>query len=113
VAQYVFDGDGQRVQAVVGGVTTTYVGAHYEQETDGTTVTVRVAMRQNGEVSYLLGDHLGGTNLTLDATGNKVAGLRYRAWGETRYGQPTATPGSVRPARLGCISTMPGGMTLV
>jgi len=96
VAQYVFDGDGQRVQAVVGGVTTTYVGAHYEQEMDGTTATVRkyysagavrVAMRQNGEVSYLLSDHLGGTNLTLDAAGNKVAELRYRAWGETRFSQ--------------------------
>jgi len=42
-------------------------------------------MRQDGEVSYLLGDHLGGMNLTLDATGNKVAELRYRAWDETRF----------------------------
>ncbi len=57
--------------------------------------TVRVAMRQNGEVSYLLGDHLGGTSLTLDAAGNKVAELRYRAWGETRYSQGS-TPTTYR-----------------
>jgi RHS repeat-associated protein len=36
-------------------------------------------------LSYLLSDHLGSTSLTLDASGNVVSELRYKAWGEVRY----------------------------
>jgi RHS repeat-associated protein len=36
-------------------------------------------------VYYLLSDHLGGTSITLDVEGSKVAELRYSAWGETRF----------------------------
>jgi len=52
----------------------------------------RIAMRTNGALNYLLGDHLGSTSLTTDAAGNKVSELRYKAWGEVRYateGVPT------------------------
>lgn len=45
----------------------------------------RVAMDDNGTVRYILGDHLGSTAITADNTGAKVAELRYKAWGETRY----------------------------
>ena len=49
----------------------------------------RVAMREQTASSdtlyYLLPDHLGSTSLTSDANGAKLAELRYRAWGETRY----------------------------
>jgi RHS repeat-associated protein len=45
----------------------------------------RVAMRQGSTLYYLLPDHLGSTSLTSDANGAKLAELRYRAWGETRY----------------------------
>jgi len=34
---------------------------------------------------YLLTDRLGGTAITVDESGNRVAELRYAAWGETRY----------------------------
>jgi RHS repeat-associated protein len=73
------------------GTTTTYfVGAHYEV-TNGVVTkyyfagSQRIAMRTNGTLNYLLGDHLGSTSLTTDASGNVISELRYKAWGETRY----------------------------
>ena len=45
----------------------------------------RIAMRENGTLSYLLSDHLGSTSITANGSGVKVAELRYKAWGETRY----------------------------
>jgi RHS repeat-associated protein len=53
----------------------------------------RIAMRQGTTLYYLLGDHpstslragLGSTSITTDAGGNKIAELRYKAWGEVRY----------------------------
>jgi len=45
----------------------------------------RVALRKNGVLHYLLGDHLGSTALTAYDDGVRGAELRYRAWGETRY----------------------------
>ena len=45
----------------------------------------RVAMRENGTLSYLLADHLGSTSITASSSGAKVAELRYNAWGDTRY----------------------------
>ena len=79
-----------------------YLGNYYEVETDGSSTTtrryyyagaVRVAMRENDTLFYLLSDHLGGTNITTDAAGNKVAEMRYKAYGETRYNEGT-TPTS-------------------
>jgi RHS repeat-associated protein len=79
------------VKSTINGNTTTYfVGAHYE--VSGSTVTKyyyagsqRIAMRSNGTLNYLLGDHLGSTSLTTDAAGNKGSEVRYKAWGEVRY----------------------------
>jgi RHS repeat-associated protein len=42
-------------------------------------------MRSNGTLTYLLGDHLGSTSMTTDASGNLISELRYKPWGETRY----------------------------
>lgn len=47
--------------------------------------TQRIAMRKGGVLSYLLTDHLGSTSLTTNASGAKVAELRYKPWGEIRY----------------------------
>jgi RHS repeat-associated protein len=90
-ATFVYDGDGKRVKSIINNAITTYfIGAHYE--VSGSTVTKyyyagsqRIAMRSNGTLSYLLGDHLGSTSLTTDATGNKVSEIRYKAWGNVRY----------------------------
>ena len=92
VATFVYDGDGKRVKATVNGVTTAYVGSHLEWTGSVSTMVryyyangQRVAMRENSTVYYLLTDHLGSTALTVNSSGSKVAELRYKAWGETRY----------------------------
>ena len=71
-------------------MTTYYVGQHYEKK--GTTVTkyyfagaTRLAVRTNGTLSYLLGDHLGSSSVTTNASGVKTASALYKAFGETRY----------------------------
>jgi hypothetical protein len=45
----------------------------------------RVAVRVGTTLSYLLGDHLGSTSITVNTSGTKIAELRYKAWGEIRY----------------------------
>jgi RHS repeat-associated protein len=90
-ASFIYDGDGKRVKSIINNAITTYfVGAHYE--VSGSTITKyyyagsqRIAMRTNGTLNYLLGDHLGSTSLTTDAAGNKVSEIRYKAWGTVRY----------------------------
>jgi len=105
-ATFVYDGDGNRVKGVVGGVTTTYIGNYFEWSPSGkTTLRVqagststmkkyyyaggtRVAERV-GTLStsyyFLLTDHLGSTSITATRTGGFSSELRYKAWGETRY----------------------------
>lgn len=54
----------------------------------GSRIAQRVQSNQEGVESglyYFLTDHLGSTSVTLDASGNKVAEMRYSAWGETRF----------------------------
>ncbi|MFZ2357990.1 MAG: RHS repeat-associated core domain-containing protein, partial [Anaerolineae bacterium] len=90
-ATFVYDGDGNRVKATFGSTTTVYVGNHYERD-NGSTVRkyyyaggVRVAMRTGGQTYYLLGDHLGGTNVTANSSGVQISKLLYKPWGETRF----------------------------
>jgi RHS repeat-associated protein len=45
----------------------------------------RIAVRANNVVSYLLGDHLGSTSITMNTSGQKTGELRYKAFGETRF----------------------------
>ena len=87
-----------------------YLGNYYEVETDGSSTTtrryyyagaVRVAMRENDTLFYLLSDHLGGTNITTDAAGNKVAEMRYKAYGETRYNEGTTPTNFHYPPKNG------------
>jgi len=102
-ATFVYDGDGNRVKSVLGGVTTYHVGNHFEWT--GSTSTMvkyyyaggqRVAMRKGSSTLYfLLGDHLGSTSLTANSSGSKVAELRYHPYGSTRYTDGT-TPTSYR-----------------
>lgn len=74
--------------------TTYFVGGHYEVANGVVTKyyfagSQRIAMRQNGTLNYLLGDHLGSTSLTTDANGIVISEMRYKAWGETRYASGT------------------------
>ncbi len=41
-------------------------------------------------LTWLLSDHLGGTSVMADASGNLVGSLRYTAFGEVRYSQSPA-----------------------
>jgi RHS repeat-associated protein len=89
-ANFYYDADGAQVKTIVNGVTTYYVGNHYELK--GTTVTkyyfagaTRLAVRTNGTLSYLLGDHIGSSSVTTDANGVKTASALYKAFGETRF----------------------------
>jgi RHS repeat-associated protein len=97
-ATFVYDGDGKRVKSTLttdAGVTTTYfVGNYYE--VTGTQVTKyyyagsqRIAMRKNGTLNFILGDHLGSTSLVTDAAGNMINQTQYKAWGEVRYSSGT------------------------
>jgi hypothetical protein len=45
-----------------------------------------MAMRKGSStLHFLLGDHLGSTSLTANSSGARVAELRYKPWGESRY----------------------------
>ncbi|WKZ38630.1 MAG: RHS repeat-associated core domain-containing protein [Anaerolineales bacterium] len=72
-------------------------GAHYEV-TNGVVTKYyyagaqRIAMRQDGDLFFIIGDHLGSASLVTNANGTKVSEIRYRAaslwdkaWGEVRY----------------------------
>jgi len=85
-----YDGDSKQVQATVNGVTTTYVNQYYE--VSGTSVTkyyfagsTRLAMRKDGTLSFLVGDHLGSSSLVTDASGNLPTMIGYLPWGDLRY----------------------------
>ncbi len=96
---FTYDGDGKMVKSVIDGVTTLFVGAHYEITNPGAGQTVskyyfaggaRVAMRkytipQSMTLEYTLGDQLGSTSITTNANGAKVSELRYKPWGEVRF----------------------------
>ncbi|OGO38937.1 MAG: hypothetical protein A2W35_16970 [Chloroflexi bacterium RBG_16_57_11] len=91
-ASFVYDGDGKRVLAVEGGTTTVFIGDYFEWT--GTVAnavryyyagTTRLARRYgSGNISWLLGDHLGSTSVAYDGTNDLHQG--YKPWGETRFG---------------------------
>ena len=98
-ASFVYDGDGRRVKATVNGVTSYYVGDHYE--VSGGVVKKyyaaggqRIALRSGGTLSWLLSDHLGGTAHTLSGT-TETGEVRYRAFGVSRFTSGT-TPTTYR-----------------
>jgi len=84
-------------------VTTYYPGRHYNKEVNGTTertqkfyqaagqtiaapsAKLRGHVRTNGELKWILSDHLGSTSVTANADGTWNSELRYTPYGETRY----------------------------
>jgi RHS repeat-associated protein len=114
ITRYVRDGNGvllkkahsSRAGTTVTDDTTVYIGGIYEKRTVGTAVTVRkyysafgrnVAMREvpggagAGTVSFILIDHLGGTNKTMDSSGTIVDSIKYWPFGAIRSGTATTT----------------------
>jgi YD repeat-containing protein len=97
VSTFIYDGDGNRVQATVDGVTTTYIGGYYEWR-HGTTQRKyyyhggqRVAMREGGVTTWLLGDHLGSSSVSCRQDGQTTR-QQYHAWGTIRPGPGNALP---------------------
>ena len=77
IAAFTYDGDGIRVASTINGVTTKFVGEYYEVTPTETTKHYsaggqRVAVRENGTLTYILGDHLGGTSAIVNTLGQKV-----------------------------------------
>jgi RHS repeat-associated protein len=73
-----------------GSTTTYFIGNYYE--ITGSEITKyyyagsqRVAMRKNGTLNFIIGDHLGSTSLVTDANGVVISETKYKAWGEVRY----------------------------
>jgi len=97
-ATFTYDGDGKRVKSVLttnlGSTTTYFVGNHYEV-TNGVITkyyyagSQRIAMRENGVLTYILSDHLGSTSLITDSAGVLISETKYKAWGEVRYSSGT------------------------
>ncbi len=89
-ASFEYDADGKQVLATVNGITAIYVGNHYEVKNNIVTKyyfagATRLAVRTDGTLRFLLGDHLGSSSVTTDASGAKTASALYKAFGETRF----------------------------
>jgi RHS repeat-associated protein len=101
-AQFLYDGQGQRVEQSVtqaGATTTTaYVGNAEEVSTIGGTTTTtayyyaggkRLGVSVNGVVSYLASDGLGSATVTLNGSGIATAAQLFAPYGGVRYSSGT------------------------
>ena len=52
--------------------------------------TQRVAMEKDGNVFYLLGDHLGSTSVMVPSAGGQPTSRLYKPWGELRHSEGTS-----------------------
>ncbi|MGI6379490.1 MAG: RHS repeat-associated core domain-containing protein [Anaerolineae bacterium] len=101
-ASYAYDGDGVRVRTVLtdsGGVTTTvHIGGTYEWVNGSAARSYyyqgsqRVALREGGELYFLLGDHLGSTSVSYRVSDGQTVTQTYHAWGDIRPGPANALP---------------------
>ena len=87
---YLYDDAGMRMKKTSNGVATYYPFPHYE--VSGSTATKyyffagqRVAMKVNGTLYYLHGDHLASTAYASTSSGSQQSGQAYYAYGRTRF----------------------------
>ncbi len=90
------------VKGTVPSGTTSNIGNYFEWTSSTTTVkkyyytgSIKVAMRTESTLRFLLGDHLGGMSISTNSNGVFDAELRYMPWGTTRYtsgSSPTTIP---------------------
>ncbi len=93
-ATFVYDGNGNRAQKTEGGEIVLYINRYYERNlTTGEVTTYYylggrlVAMKQDNDLTYLHQDHLTGTALATDVSGDQVGTtVKYLPYGETRTG---------------------------
>jgi RHS repeat-associated protein len=91
---FVYDGDGNRVKKTEGGQTILYINGCYEKNLATGNVTTYyylggrlVAMRQSVTLTYVHQDHLTGTSVVSDSSGNLTSSIKYYAFGECRNSQ--------------------------
>jgi hypothetical protein len=74
-AEYFYDGDGNLVKSIIGEIVTYYANGNYELRVEGTSETefkyyfagsVRIALREDEAITWLLSDHLNSTSVTVD-----------------------------------------------
>jgi RHS repeat-associated protein len=94
---YGYDGFGQRYKKeVVGGMTTYYIGDHFEIK-GGTQVkyifagNLRVAQVEGSTLTYLHKDHLGSSTVMTDYSGFETESTQYMPFGSTRPGSGEIT----------------------
>jgi RHS repeat-associated protein len=96
IAEYLYDHTGQRIKKIEDGVTTYYIGKHYETRVEGGLAAStsyyfadgeRIAKKDaTGKIYYYVNDHLGGTNAVVDSNGKLIERTRYFPFGEIRDG---------------------------
>lgn len=98
VGEYVYDGDGKRIQTTENYETITYIYSGlfllYEEKTTGTASYVhgprgllmkRTTINEESNTFYSHGDHLGSTRLVTDENKNIIAAISYHPFGGTMY----------------------------
>ncbi len=97
IAEYTYDGDGNRVKAVVNGETTFYPFPHYEETTDSGYTKYYYAggdlvafNRSSGYgeaygLRYVFDDHLGSTSLVINGGGDVLWADYFKPFGSYHY----------------------------
>ncbi|NOT89252.1 MAG: hypothetical protein HOP03_13880 [Lysobacter sp.] len=112
-AAYAYDGEGQRVKKISGGLITHYPAPDYEVTAGVVTryasiAGKKVAKRVGGTIFWLNTDHLGSVDMVTDSNRNAVQRMRNHAYGERASAQSahveqTGFLGELRDAESGLI----------
>jgi|GEM_PF-1256444 len=90
IAGFIYDGDGKRVKKTENNQTTIYVNRYYEKTGNDVTLYYYlgdrlVAFKKNGTMEYVHQDHLTGTSVTTNSSGDTLLGkIAYFPFGATR-----------------------------
>lgn len=96
--QYIYDGNGNLVKSIIGDNETYYPNGNNELRVEDSTEveikyyfvgSVRVAVRENEVITWLLSDHINSTSITVDGAGDMLTTVKYTAFGEIRSGTST------------------------
>jgi YD repeat-containing protein len=84
ITTFVYDGNGNRVKKTAGGETILYINRYCEKNLDTEEVTTYyylgerlIAQRKGTDLSYIHQDHLTGTSLMTDSSGNSEGTIKY------------------------------------
>ena len=105
---FVYDGNGNRGMKTEGGETILYINRYYEKNLTTEEVTThyylgdrQVAQRKGTALNYLHQDHLTGTAMMTDSSGDSTGTIKYFPFGATRSGS-VSTDKQFTGQRLDC-----------